>query len=77
MWIKWTKLEDGLSLEYHNNWYKKPGDEEDLRRRIRLIMACNDRAKQKRILEGTEPKRARAKYADAIDRVKLRSGESG
>ena len=47
-WIKWTKLEDGLSLEYHNNWYKKPGDEEDLKRRIRLIMACNDRAKQKK-----------------------------
>ena len=69
-WIKWTKLEDGLSLEYHNNWYKKPGDEEDLKRRIRLIMACNDRAKQKKIPEGTEPKRARVKYADAIDRVK-------
>ena len=71
-WIKWTKLEDGLSLEYHNNWYKKPGDEEDLKRRIRLIMACNDRAKRKKILEGTEPKRAREKlkYADAIDRVK-------
>ena len=57
-WIKWTKLEDGLSLEYHNNWYEKPGDEEDLKRRIRLIMACNDRAKRKKILEGTEPKRA-------------------
>ena len=33
-------------------------------------MACNDRAKQKKIPEGTEPKRARVKYADAIDRVK-------
>ncbi len=41
-----------------------------MKRRIRLIMACNDRGKQKRILEGTEPKRAQAKYTDAIDRVK-------
>jgi hypothetical protein len=40
-WIKWTELEDGLSLEYHNNWYKKPGDEEDLKRRIRLIISWN------------------------------------
>jgi hypothetical protein len=69
-WIKWTKLEDGISLKYHNNWYKKPEDEEDLKKRIRLIMTSNDRAKQIRILKGTEPKRARAKYADAIDRVK-------
>ncbi len=60
-WIKWTKLEDGLSLEYHNNWYKKPGDEEDLKRRIRLIMACNDRAKRKRILKGTESKKGSRK----------------
>jgi hypothetical protein len=69
-WIKWTKIEDGSSLKYHNNWYKKPEDEEDLKKRIRLIMTSNDRAKRKRILEGAEPKRARAKYADAIDRVK-------
>jgi hypothetical protein len=33
-------------------------------------MTSNDRAKQKRILKGAEPKRAQAKYADAIDRVK-------
>ncbi len=61
-------------MGYHSNitiiGYKKPGDEEDLKRRIRLIIACNDRAKRKRILEGTEPKRPRAKYVDAIDRVK-------
>jgi hypothetical protein len=33
-------------------------------------MTKNDRAKWKRLLEGAEPKRARIKYADAIDRVK-------
>ena len=57
-WIKWTKLEDGLSLEYHNNWYKKPGDEEDLKSRIRLIMACNDRAKQKKMSEELKESRS-------------------
>ena len=41
-----------------------------MKKRIRLIMTSNDRAKQKRILKGAEPKRAQAKYADAIDRVK-------
>ncbi len=41
-----------------------------MKKRIRLIMACNDRANRTKILEGAEPKRARAKYADAIDRVK-------
>ncbi len=33
-------------------------------------MTKNDRAKQKRLLEDAEPKRARIKYTDAIDRVK-------
>jgi hypothetical protein len=68
--IKWTKLKDGSSLKYGKNWYEKPGDGEDLRKRIRSIMTSNDRAKQKRILECTEPKRARVKYAAGVERVK-------
>ncbi len=68
-WIKWTKLEDGSSLKYGKNWYEKPGDGEDLKKRIRSVMTSNDRAKQKRILEGAEPKRAQVKYEARIDRV--------
>ncbi len=69
-WIKWTKLKDGSSLKYDTNWYEKPGDGEDMQKRIRSVMTKNDRAKGKRLLEGAEPKRAQIKYADAIDRVK-------
>jgi hypothetical protein len=29
-WIKWTELNDGLLLKYHENWFKKPGDEAEL-----------------------------------------------
>ncbi len=46
-WIKWTKLEDGSLLKYGKNWYEKPGDEKDLKKRIRSIMTSNDRAKKK------------------------------
>jgi hypothetical protein len=60
----------GSSLKYDTNWYEKPGDGEVLKKKIRSVMTKNDRAKWKRLLEGAEPKRARIKYADAIDRVK-------
>jgi hypothetical protein len=45
-------------LKYGTSWYEKPGDGEDLKKRIRSVITSNDRAKQKRILEGTEPTRA-------------------
>jgi hypothetical protein len=32
-WIKWTKLEDGSLLKYHDMWFKKPGDEEELKKK--------------------------------------------
>jgi hypothetical protein len=57
-WIKWTKLKDGSLVKYDKNWYEKPGDGEDLKKRIRSRMTSNDRAKRKRILDCPEPKRA-------------------
>ncbi len=57
-WIKWMKLKDVSSLKYAKNWYEKPGHGEDMKKRIRSVMTSNDRAKQKRTLEGAEPKRA-------------------
>ncbi len=69
-WIESTKLKDGSLLKYDTNWYEKPGDGEDLKKTIRSVMTKNDRAKRKRLIKGDEPKRARIKYADAIDRVK-------
>jgi hypothetical protein len=68
-WIKWTKLDNGLLLKYHEKWYKKPGDEEELRKKIRQVMIWNNNAKQRR-LKVAEPKRSQIKYADGIDIVK-------
>ena len=68
-WIKWTKLDNGLSLKYHEKLFKKPGDEEELIKEIRLLMKGNNIAKETR-LKVAEPKRSRVKYTDAIDRVK-------
>ncbi len=56
-WIKWTKLKDGSLLKYDTNWYEKPGDGEDLKKRTRSVMTKNDRAKRKKLLEGAEPKK--------------------
>jgi hypothetical protein len=66
-WIKWMKLKDESSLKYGKNWYEKPGDKEDLKKRIKSIMTSNDRAKQKRILKGAEPKRTQVKYTAGLD----------
>jgi CRISPR/Cas system CSM-associated protein Csm3 (group 7 of RAMP superfamily) len=68
-WIKWTKLDNGLSLKYHEKSFKKPGDEEELIKEIRLLMKGNNKAKEMR-LKVAEPKRSRVNYTDAIDRVK-------
>jgi hypothetical protein len=35
-WIKWTKLKDGSSLKYDTNWYEKPGDGEDLKKKNQI-----------------------------------------
>ena len=69
MWIKWTELDDGLLLKYHEKWFKKPGDEAELIKEIKMIMKGNNKFKEKR-LKVAEPKRSQVKYADAIDRVK-------
>ncbi len=56
-WIKWTKLDNGLSLKHHKKSFKKPGDEEKLIKEIRLLMKGNDKAKERR-LKVAEPKRS-------------------
>ncbi len=44
MWIKWTILDNGLLLKYHEKSFKKPGDEEELIKEIRLLVKGNDKA---------------------------------
>ncbi len=56
-WIKWTELDDGLPLKYHKKWLKKPGDEAELIKEIKMIMKGNNKFKEKR-LKVAEPKRS-------------------
>ncbi len=56
-WIKWTELDDGLLLKYHKKWFKKPGDEAELIKEIKMIMKSNDKCKEKRP-KVAEPKRS-------------------
>jgi hypothetical protein len=59
-WIKWTELNDGLLLKYHEKWFKKPGDEAELIKEIKMIMKGDDKFKEKR-LKVAEPKRSQVK----------------
>ena len=70
-WIKWNDLNDGESLKYCQKIYLKPGDEEDLKIRIKDKIRQSDERKRKS-LAGAEPKRSqsRVKYTDGIDFVK-------
>ncbi len=55
-WINWKGLDDGSVLRYCQKDYRKPRDEEDLKRKIKDKMKQSDERKQKR-LAVAEPKK--------------------
>ncbi len=48
-WIEWKGLNDGESLQYCQKFYPKPGDEEDLKKKIKDKMKQSDERQQKRL----------------------------
>ncbi len=67
-WIEWKGLNNGKSLPYCQKFYLKPGDEEDLKKKIKDKTKQSDERQQKR-LAGAEPKRSQVKYSDGIERL--------